>query len=61
MDGFGPKWTVQKTQSGRSAKVDGPKKKLDGPKEGNWTVLTDQSRRSKRFDVDGQEGSKWTV
>ena len=55
------KWTVL-VQSGRSAKVDGPKgEKLDGPKEENWTVIGDESRRSKRLEVDGSKGSKWTV
>ena len=56
------KWTVQRTQSERSAKVDGPeRKKLDGPKERNWTVIRNESRRSKRLEMDGPKGSKWTV
>jgi hypothetical protein len=42
--------------------VDGPKgEKLDGLKEENWTVIGDESRRSKRLEVDGSKGSKWTV
>ena len=60
MDGLGPKWTVQKTKSGRSAKVDGPEikkwtkgEKLDGLKERNWMVIMNECRRSKRFKVDG--------
>ena len=71
MDGFGSKWTVQglnctvqTSKSGRSwsKKVDGPKgEKLDGLKEENWTVIGDESRRSKRLEVDGSKGSKWTV
>ena len=47
----GLKWTVL-GQSGRSRGV-----KLDGPKEGNWTVKRDESRRSKKLKVDGLEGS----
>ena len=64
--------TVQTSKSGRSwsKKVDGPEikkwtvqkeKKLDGLKEENWTVIGDESRRSKRLEVDGSKGSKWTV
>ena len=44
-----PKWTVLKG------------KKLDGPKERNWTVIRNESRRSKRLEVDGPKGSKLTV
>ena len=40
-------------------KVDGPKaEKLDSLKEGNWTVKRDESRRSKRLEVDGPKGWK---
>ena len=43
-------------QSERSKrlKVKGPKgEKLDGLKERNWMVVRNESRRSKRFEVDG--------
>ena len=39
------KWTVQN-------------EKMDGLKEGNWTVMTTESRRSKKLEVDGPKGSK---
>ena len=35
-------WTVQKTENGRF------NEKMDGPKEENWTVIRDESGRSKR-------------
>ena len=49
----GLKWTVQKTQSGRSRKqkADDPKgEKLDGLKLGNWTVIRDENKRSKKIE-----------
>ena len=60
-------WTVQTTESGRYAKVDGmrkwtvlksksgrfEKKQLVDLKNRNWTVVRDESRRPRRIDVDG--------
>ena len=34
---------------------------MDGLKEGNWTVVTSESRRCKRLEVDGPKGSKRMV
>ena len=59
----GLNWTVQNTQSGRSAKLDGLRnwtvlksksgrlEKVDGLEEENKTVMRDESRRSKRLEV----------
>ena len=52
VDGLEPNWMVQKTQSGRSAKVDGPEIQ-------KWA--DHESRRSQRIKVDGPKGSNWTV
>ena len=42
--------------------MDGPKgEKLDSLKEEKWTVIGDESRRSKRLEVNGPKGSKWTA
>ena len=45
MDGLESKWTVQGV-------------KLDGLKEGNWTVKMDKSRWPKKLEVNGPKGSK---
>jgi len=62
----GPNWTVKKSESGRSST------KLDAPKDGNmdgkkvqlnitkvwmWTTRKSESRRSKKFVVNGQKDS----
>ena len=49
VDGFRPKWTVQKTQSGRSAKVDGPEIQ-------KWTVQREMTLRSEVLNLDGLKG-----
>ena len=45
--------------------MDGPEikkwtkgEKLDGLKEGDWTVIRDESRRSKRLKVDGPKNGR---
>ena len=52
------KGPVQRGRS-RGVKLDGPaikkwmarkKKKLNGPKEGNWTVIRDKSRRFRKIE-----------
>ena len=54
MDGLRPKWTVQKTQSGRTAKVDGPEiQKL--------TVQREMTVRSEVLNLEGLKGSKGAV
>ena len=49
VDGLRPKWTVQKTQSGRSAKVDGPEIQ-------KWTVQREMTVRSEVLNLDGLKG-----
>ena len=48
-DGLGQKWTVQKTQSGRSAKVDGPKIQ-------KWRVQREKTVRSEVMNLNGLKG-----
>ena len=51
--GSGPKWTVRESvgleiESGQSERI-----KLDSLKEEYWTAKRDESRRSKRLEVNG--------
>ena len=49
LDGHEPNWTVQKTKSGRSAKVDGPEIQ-------KWTVQRKNTVRSEEMNLDGLKG-----
>ena len=51
----GPKWTVQKGESGRFKSV-----KLDGPKVSNLTVQKYQTARSESVKLDSPTVSNWT-
>jgi len=57
VDILGQKWKAQKTQSGRSVKVDGSKEKTGRSKGRKLDVLKNKSGRSKMLEVDGPKGS----